>query len=80
MRRTALRTVKVIVLRIMSLNEQPNCTAQLVKFPAFVRNPEVHYRFHKSLPLDPVQRQFNAFHTPRPVFFKILLQVTKLGQ
>jgi hypothetical protein len=50
---------------------------QLVKkYPAFLRNPEVHHRVHKSPPLDPIlsqrispgPRHFETFRNNRKIF------------
>jgi hypothetical protein len=49
---------------------------QLVKkYPAFLWNPNVHYRVHTSPPLDPVLSQLNPVHPIDPYLPKVHLNV-----
>jgi hypothetical protein len=49
---------------------------QLVKkYPAFLRNPKVHNRAHKSPPLDPILSQPNPLHPIDPYLRKVHFNV-----
>jgi hypothetical protein len=49
---------------------------QLVKkYPAFLRNPKVHHRAHKSPPLDPILSQPNPVRPIDPYLPKVHLNV-----
>jgi hypothetical protein len=43
----------------------------LREIPHLLRDPEVDYRDHKSMPLDPLSIQMSQFHTLSPYSFKI---------
>jgi len=54
--------------------------AQLIKkLPHLLLKPYVHYRYHKTFPLDPLLSQVNQFHVLGPCFFKILSFHLRLG-
>ena len=43
------------------------------EIPHNLRNPKVHYRFHRCQPPGPVLSQFDPFHTPHPTFWRSIL-------
>jgi hypothetical protein len=51
--------------------EQPIITQLIKKYPAFLWNPEVHYRVHESPPLDSILSQLNPVNPSDPHLPKI---------
>jgi hypothetical protein len=66
-----------VQLSTNSMEQSPSklITAQLVKFPACLWNPKIHYRFNKNTPLAPVLSQMDPVHTLPLYFFKINVNV-----
>jgi hypothetical protein len=57
------------------LFEKPIVTQLVKKYPAFLRNPKVHHRVHKSPPLDPILSQPNPVHPINPYLPNVHLNV-----
>jgi hypothetical protein len=52
-----------------------DCYSARQKYPAFLRNPKVHHRIHKSPPLDPILSQPNAVRPIDPYLPKVFVSV-----
>jgi len=48
-------------------------TQLLKKYPAFLRNPKIHHRVHKSPPLNPILSQLNSVRPIDPYLPKVQL-------
>jgi hypothetical protein len=57
------------------LYEKLTVTQLVKKYPAFLRNPKVHHRVHKSPPLDPILSQPNPVRPIDPYLPKVHLNV-----
>jgi hypothetical protein len=78
------QTAYAFFIKLNSQGHTPWCkilfekliVTQLVKkYPAFLWNPEVHYRVHTTPPLDPIMSQLNPIHPIDPYLPKVHLNV-----
>jgi hypothetical protein len=65
----------LLTTRCRILFEKLTVTQLVRKYPAFLWNPKVHYRVHKSPPPDPVLSQTNPVRPIDPCLLKVHLNV-----